>query len=278
MEFAKATFPAELRLDGLKIAVDCANGAAYRAAPTVLFELGADVVPVAVSPDGFNINRDCGATAPETLATAVVAHNADVGIALDGDADRVRMVDETGRIVDGDQIMALIARAWRSAEAGGHCFPVMSISAWKRYSGHRLGPSRQGRARYVVEIGAGRINIGGNNPAISFSKTTSRTGDGGCGEQVLAELVRTGRAATSTRAGASHCSECALRAGAGLAALGGRVRTQSPMGSRLGDSGRVVIRKSGTEPVIRVMAEGDDESLVAAVVDSICASIEAAAR
>ena len=203
MEFAKATFPAELRLDGLKVAVDCANGAAYRAAPTVLFELGAEVVPVAVSPDGFNINRDCGATAPETLATVVVAHNAHVGIALDGDGDRVRMVDETGRIVDGDQIMALIARAWRRAgklRGGGIVSTVMSNLGLERYLSSMdlaLVRARVGD-RYVVEdMRKHGINVGGEQSGHIVLSDHIATGDGlVTALQVLAELVRTGKPAS----------------------------------------------------------------------------------
>ncbi len=291
MEFAKATFPAELRLDGLKIAVDCANGAAYRAAPTVLFELGAEVVPVAVSPDGFNINRDCGATAPETLATAVVAHNAHVGIALDGDGDRVRMVDEAGRIVDGDQIMALIARAWRRAgklRGGGVVSTVMSNLGLERYLRSMdlaLVRARVGD-RYVVEdMRRHGINVGGEQSGHIVLSDHIATGDGlVTALQVLAELVRTGKPASEVM----HLFEPApqllrnvrYQAGDGAAPLdAGPVKQAIADGqSRLGDGGRLVIRRSGTEPVIRVMAEGDDESLVAAVVESVCASIEAAAR
>ena len=291
MEFAKATFPAELRLDGLKVAVDCANGAAYKAAPTVLFELGADVVPVAVAPDGFNINRECGATAPETLATAVVAHNAHVGIALDGDADRVRMVDETGRIVDGDQIMALIARAWHDAgrlKGGGIVSTVMSNLGLERYLGGmglELVRARVGD-RYVVEdMRRYGINVGGEQSGHIVLSDYIATGDGlVTALQVLAELVRTDKQASD----AMHLFEPApqllknvrYRTGAGTAPLdAGPVKRAIADGkSRLGGDGRLVIRKSGTEPVIRVMAEGDDESLVAAVVESICTSIEAAAR
>lgn len=291
MEFAKATFPAELRLDGLKIAVDCANGAAYRAAPTVLFELGADVVPVAVSPDGFNINRDCGATAPETLATAVVAHNAHVGIALDGDADRVRMVDETGHIVDGDQIMAMIARAWRSAgtlKGGGIVSTVMSNLGLERYlrgMGLDLIRTRVGD-RYVVEhMGRHGFNVGGEQSGHIVLTDYNTTGDGLIAAlQVLAELVRSGKPASEVmrlfEPAPQLLKNVRYRDGAGTAPLeAGAVRQAIADGeNRLGEGGRLVIRKSGTEPVIRVMAEGEDESLVAAVVESVCASIETAAR
>ena len=291
MEFAKATFPAELRLEGLKVAVDCANGAAYKAAPTVLFELGAEVVPIAVSPDGFNINRDCGATAPETLATAVVAHNAQVGIALDGDADRVRMIDENGQIIDGDQIMALIARAWRNAgklKGGGVVSTVMSnlgLERFLRSMALDLVRTKVGD-RYVVEhMRRNGFNVGGEQSGHIVLTDHNTTGDGLIAAlQVLAELVRSGKPASEV----THLFEPAPQllknvrypAGGETAPLDAKAVKQAVADGarRLGDNGRLVIRESGTEPVIRVMAEGDDETLVAAVVDSICASIEAAAR
>ena len=291
MEFVKATFPAELSLAGLRIVVDCANGAAYRVAPTVLFELGAEVVPVAVSPDGFNINRDCGATSPETLATAVVAHNAHIGIALDGDADRVRLVDENGRIVDGDQIMALIARAWHRAgrlKGGGLVSTVMSNLGLERFLqalGLDLVRTRVGD-RYVVEhMRAHGFNVGGEQSGHIVLSDCNSTGDGLVAAlQVLAELVRSGRPASEVTRLFEPVPQLLrnVRCPAGAAAApldAGPVRQAIAEGERrLGEGGRLVIRESGTEPVIRVMAEGDDAGLVAAVVDSICASIEAAAR
>ena len=291
MEFAKATFPAELRLEGLKVAVDCANGAAYKAAPTVLFELGAEVVPVAVSPDGFNINRDCGATAPETLATAVVTHNAHVGIALDGDADRVRMIDENGQIIDGDQIMALIARTWRNAgklKGGGVVSTVMSnlgLERFLRSMALDLVRTKVGD-RYVVEhMRRHGFNVGGEQSGHIVLTDHNTTGDGLIAAlQVLAELVRSGKPASEV----THLFERAPQllknvrypAGCETAPLDAKTVKQAVADGarRLGDNGRLVIRESGTEPVIRVMAEGDDETLVTAVVDSVCASIEAAAR
>ena len=291
MEFAKATFPAELRLEGLKVAVDCANGAAYKAAPTVLFELGAEVVPIAVSPDGFNINRDCGATAPETLATAVVAHNAHVGIALDGDADRVRMIDENGQIIDGDQIMALIARTWRNAgklRGGGVVSTVMSnlgLERFLRSMALDLVRTKVGD-RYVVEhMRRNGFNVGGEQSGHIVLTDHNTTGDGLIAAlQVLAELVRSGKPASEVthlfEPAPQHLKNVRYPAGGETAPLDAKAVKQAVADGarRLGDNGRLVIRESGTEPVIRVMAEGDDETLVAAVVDSICASIEAAAR
>jgi len=290
MEFAKATFPTELRLEGLKIVVDCANGAAYKAAPTVLFELGAEVIPIAVSPNGFNINKDCGATAPEALATAVVAHGAHVGIALDGDADRVQMVDEKGHIIDGDQLMALIAQGWRGAgklRGGGIVTTVMSNLGLERYlHDMALGLIRTKVGdRYVVEHMRNHgFNVGGEQSGHIVLTDYNTTGDGLIAAlQVLAELVRSERPASEVtrlfEPVPQLLKNVRFKAGAKKTPLeAAPVKKAIADGeSRLGDSGRVLIRKSGTEPLIRVMAEGDDESLVTSVVDSICESIEAAA-
>ena len=263
MEFAKATFPAELRLEGLKVAVDCANGAAYKAAPTVLFELGAEVVPIAVSPDGFNINRDCGATAPETLATAVVAHNAHVGIALDGDADRVRMIDENGQIIDGDQIMALIARTWRNAgklRGGGVVSTVMSnlgLERFLRSMALDLVRTKVGD-RYVVEhMRRNGFNVGGEQSGHIVLTDHNTTGDGLIAAlQVLAELVRSGKPASEVthlfEPAPQHLKNVRYPAGGETAPLDAKAVKQAVADGarRLGDNGRLVIRESGTEPVI----------------------------
>lgn len=288
MEFAKATFPGELRLEGLKIVVDCANGAAYKAAPTVLFELGADVIPIAVSPNGFNINKDCGATSPEALATAVVAHGAHVGIALDGDADRVQLVDEKGQIIDGDQLMALIARVYRGAgklKGGGIVTTVMSNLGLERYlHDMALGLIRTKVGdRYVVEHMRNHgFNVGGEQSGHIVLTDYNTTGDGLIAAlQVLAELVRSGKPASEV----THLFDpvpqllknVRFQAKGKTAPLDAKSvkRAIADGESRLGDAGRIVIRKSGTEPLIRVMAEGDDDALVTSVVDSICESIEA---
>lgn len=290
MEFAKATFPAELRLEGLKIVVDCANGAAYKAAPTVLFELGAEVIPIAVSPNGFNINKDCGATAPDALSTAVVAHDADVGIALDGDADRVLMVDEKGAVIDGDQLMALIARAWRGTgklKGGGIVTTVMSNLGLERYLREMaLGLIRTKVGdRYVVEHMRNHgFNVGGEQSGHIVLTDYNTTGDGLIAAlQVLAELVRSQKPA-STVARLFEPVPQLLRnvrykAGAETAPLDAATVKQAiaDAEAQLGDAGRIVIRKSGTEPVIRVMAEGDDEHLVQSVVGEICSAVEHAA-
>ncbi|MCY4239036.1 MAG: phosphoglucosamine mutase [Rhodospirillaceae bacterium] len=290
IEFAKATFPTELRLKGLKIVVDCANGAAYKTAPAVLFELGAEVIPIAVSPNGFNINKDCGAAAPEVLATAVVTHGAHVGIALDGDADRVQMVDEKGQVIDGDQLMALIARSWRCANklrGGGVVTTVMSNMGLERYLKEMtlsLIRTKVGD-RYVVEhMRSHGFNVGGEQSGHIVLTDYNTTGDGLIAAlQVLAELVRSDRPTSEVtrlfepvpqrlRSVRFKTNDKKMP----LEASGVR-RAVAEGESRLGDSGRIVIRKSGTEPVIRIMVEGDDEDMVIDIVELIYASIEDAA-
>ena len=290
IEFAKATFPTELRLKGMKIVVDCANGAAYKTAPTVLFELGAEVIPIAVSPNGFNINKDCGAASPEVLATAVVTHGAHVGIALDGDADRVQMVDEKGQVIDGDQLMALIARSWQGANkltGGGVVTTVMSNMGLERYLKEMtlsLIRTKVGD-RYVVEhMRSHGFNVGGEQSGHIVLTDYNTTGDGIIAAlQVLAELVRsecpTSEVTRLFEPVPQHLRSVRFKTNDNkmpLEASGVR-RAIAEGESRLGDGGRIVIRKSGTEPVIRVMVEGDDEDMVTDIVALICASIEDAA-
>ena len=290
MEFAKRTFPAGLRLDGLKICVDCAHGAAYKVAPTVLFELGADVVPLGVSPDGFNINRNSGATAPDELASAVVTHGADIGIALDGDADRVVMVDETGHIIDGDELMAVIATWWRERDllkGGGIVTTVMSNLGLERYlKTLNLGLVRtQVGDRYVIEeMREHGFNVGGEQSGHIILSDYNTTGDGLIAAlQVLAVLVADERSASEMGRLFDPVPQLLknVRYERGNGAMPlemDAVKSAISDGQdRLGESGRLVIRPSGTEPVIRVMAEGDDPDLVGAVVDDICAAVEQAA-
>jgi phosphoglucosamine mutase len=286
IEFVKNSFPKGLTLEGLKIVIDCANGAAYRVAPTVLWELGAEVIPVAVDPDGTNINRDCGATSPATMCEAVIAHGADLGIALDGDADRLILADEKGEILDGDQLMALVARSWAASGrlAGGAIVAtVMSNLGLERFlTGLGLGLHRTPVGdRYVVErMRAGGFNVGGEQSGHIILSDYVTTGDGLIAAlQVLAVLVASGKPASET--------------GRLFAALPQRLRSlrvdgaSKPLDARavkdairsaeaaLGTAGRLLIRKSGTEPVIRVMAEGEDEKLVHRVVDDVARAIEA---
>jgi phosphoglucosamine mutase len=286
IEFVKGSFPRGLRLDGLRIVVDCAHGAAYRVAPTVFWELGAEVFSIGVSPDGLNINRECGAVAPQAMCREVLARRADIGIALDGDADRLIVADERGVILDGDQLMALIATglARNGRLAGGALVAtVMSNFGLERYlaaNGIALHRTAVGD-RYVVErMRAEGCNLGGEQSGHIILGDHATTGDGLIAAlQVLGAIVETGQRASET---------CRLFAPVPQRLESVRVKTARPLEAdgvraavaaaeaRLGNAGRVVIRKSGTEPVIRVMAEADDEGLVAAIVAEICAAIRAA--
>ena len=287
IEFVKATYPKQLSLEGRKIVVDCANGAAYRVAPTVLWELGAEVVPVGVAPDGFNINKGCGSTATDTMREQVVAHEADLGIALDGDADRVVVADETGALIDGDQLLALVATSWHRAgrlKGGGVVGTVMSNLGLERFlAGAGLALTRAPVGdRYVVEhmrrLG---VNLGGEQSGHIILSDFTTTGDGLIAAlQCLAVLAESDRPVSETARlfeplpqtlrsvrfnGASPLEAAEVKS----AIAGGE--------SRLGESGRVLVRESGTEPVVRVMAEGEDAALVRQVVDDIVAAVEARA-
>lgn len=284
IEYVKNTFPKGLRLDGLKIVVDCANGAAYKVAPRILYELGADVVPIGVTPDGTNINKLCGATAPDILCERVVKHGAHLGIALDGDADRLIMCDELGQVIDGDQIMGLIAAAMQARgdlKGGGVTATVMSNLGLERYlksKGLQLFRTPVGD-RYVVDhMRQSGCNIGGEQSGHLILGDYSTTGDGLIAAlQVLAVI----------RAAEKPVSEI-CRVFTPVPQLLQNVRTQSPVAldaqsmrdairsaeGLLGDSGRILIRKSGTEPLVRVMAEGDDAALVKSVVQDLCAAVE----
>ena len=283
---AKATFPAEMRLDGLKVVVDCANGAAYQVAPSALWELGADVIAIGVEPNGLNINEGCGSTDTGLLRRMVVETGADIGIALDGDADRLIVVDETGTIIDGDQLMALIATAWHRRGrlcGGGLVATVMSNLGLERYlEPHGIALVRAPVGdRYVLErMRAGGYNVGGEQSGHIILSDYGTTGDGLVAAlQVLAELVQAGRPASEVlnlfQPLPQLLKNVRFEGGAPLQSDG--VRAAIAAGeARLSGRGRLLIRKSGTEPVIRVMAEGEDEALVADVVDSICAAVQAA--
>jgi phosphoglucosamine mutase len=287
IEFVKNTFPKGLTLDGLKIVIDCAHGAAYRVAPTVLWELGAEVIPIGVEPDGININRDSGATAPAAMCQAVLAHGADLGIALDGDADRLILADEKGQILDGDQLMALVARSWSAAGrlAGGAVVAtVMSNLGLERFLdglGLTLHRTPVGD-RYVVErMRAGGFNVGGEQSGHIILSDYVTTGDGLIAAlQALAVLVAADRPASESSRLFSPLPQRlkSLRVVDGARPLEApTVKDAIRAGeSALGRTGRLLIRKSGTEPVIRVMAEGEDEGLVLRVVDEIAKAIERA--
>jgi len=287
IHFAKSTFPDDLRLDGLKVVVDCANGAAYQVAPTTLWELGADVVTIGVSPNGTNINDRVGSTAPQTLCETVVASGAHIGIALDGDADRLIVADETGRVIDGDQLMALIATSWaRSGNLanGGLVATVMSNLGLERHLGSqgiKLIRTAVGD-RYVLEAMRGQgYNVGGEQSGHIILTDYATTGDGlVAGLQILAELVRSGLPASELL----HRFDPLPQLLKNVRFKGGKPLDDATVKAVIADAegelegkGRLVIRPSGTEPVIRVMAEGEDAAQVEAVVDRICNAVTAAA-
>ncbi|MSP89407.1 MAG: phosphoglucosamine mutase [Alphaproteobacteria bacterium] len=288
IEFAKNTFPRHLRLDGLKIVVDCAHGAGYKTAPSVLWELGAEVVPLGVNPDGFNINAGCGAVHPQAMCEHVVAHGAHLGIALDGDADRLIVADERGRVVDGDQIMALIAQSWHRAgrlSGGGVVSTVMSNLGLERHlqgNGLHLARTQVGD-RYVVEhMRAHGYNVGGEQSGHVVLSDYATTGDGLIAAlQVLAVLVEAGRPMSAVGQVFRPLPQLlkSVRFGRGAPLDDAAVKGAIDRGkAKLGDRGRVLIRKSGTEPVIRVMAEGDDVGMVGAIVDDIAEAIRRVAE
>jgi phosphoglucosamine mutase len=288
IEFAKNTFPRNLRLDDLKIVVDCANGAAYKVAPTVLWELGADVVSVGVEPDGLNINKGCGSTDCGVMQAAVVSHGADLGIALDGDADRVLMCDETGEMLDGDQIMALVAEFWARTDrlrGGGVVATVMSNLGLERYLeniGLTLERTKVGD-RYVVEhMRQHGFNLGGEQSGHIILSDYSTTGDGLIASlQTLAVLAASGRRASEAARVFSPIPQTLQNVTYGNRDPLGETQVKNAIAeaeTRLGREGRLVIRKSGTEPVVRVMAEGDDEGLVAEVVSDIVSAMHEAAQ
>ncbi len=286
-EYAKTTFPAGLRLDGLKVVIDCANGAAYKAAPQVLWELGAEVIPVGVTPNGKNINDRCGSTYTQTAAEAVVAHGAHVGICLDGDADRVMILDEAGRVADGDQIMALLAGRWAEEGrlAGGTLVAtVMSNLGLERHlAGLGLHLERTAVGdRYVVEaMRRGGFNLGGEQSGHIVMTDYATTGDGLiAGLQFLSEMVRTGSAASVLVRQFETVPQLLknVRYAAGLEPLKADAvqAVIKASADRIKGKGRILIRKSGTEPLIRVMAECEDEGLLRSVVDEIVGAVEAA--
>lgn len=285
IEYAKRTLPRALSLDGLRVVVDCANGAAYKVAPEALWELGADVVAIGVEPDGFNINKDVGSTAPEALSRKVREVRGDVGIALDGDADRLAMVDERGHVIDGDQLMAVVAASWK--EDGRLALPgivatVMSNLGLERYLGG-IGLMLERTAvgdRYVLErMLEHGYNVGGEQSGHIILSDYATTGDGLVAAlQVLAVLKKADRPVSET----CHRFEPLPQILKNI-----RVKGQKPLEDpkvglviqgardRLGKGGRLIIRPSGTEPVIRVMGEGDDRALVETIVDEVADAIAA---
>ncbi|MBK0400027.1 phosphoglucosamine mutase [Limibaculum sp. M0105] len=288
IEFAKATFPRRRGLDGLKVVIDCANGAAYSVAPRVLWELGAEIIKIGVTPNGENINRECGSTDPSACQRAVVESGADIGIALDGDADRVHLIDEQGRVIDGDQIMALIATRWAESgrlEKGTLVTTVMSNLGLERLLAKRgiaLLRTKVGD-RYVVEaMRSGGYNLGGEQSGHIVLADHVTTGDGLLAAlQVLDAVVTEGRPTSEVCAMFEPFPQLLknVRFDAASKPLADpAVRAAISDGeAALGASGRLVIRASGTEPVIRVMGEAEDAGRLAQVVDSICSAVERAA-
>ena len=289
IEAVKASAARGLDLSSLRIVVDCANGAAYKAAPTVLWELGAEVIPVAVSPDGFNINGNCGSTHPALLQEHVVTHNANIGIALDGDADRVVLVDELGQLIDGDQLMATIAIQWAAngrLAGGGLVATVMSNLGLERYLGaHKLHLVRTkvGDRNVLERMRAEGYNLGGEQSGHIIMTDHATTGDGLMAAlQALAAMLEADRPASETFRAFQPVPQLLKNvrirgdAKATLAEVS-VVQAIAAAEARLGKAGRVLVRKSGTEPLIRVMAEGDDSELVRSVVEQIIEALPRAA-
>lgn len=287
IEAVKASLPRGLRLDGLRVVVDCANGAAYRVAPAALWELGAEVISLGVAPDGFNINHECGSTVPARLCAAVLEHKAHLGIALDGDADRVILADERGAIIDGDQVLALIARAFQAdgrLSGPGVVATVMSNLGLERYlTGLGLALHRTAVGdRYVAEqMRARGLNLGGEQSGHVILSDFATTGDGLIAAlQVLAVLVREGRPASEVCRLFAPLPQrlCNVRyEGASPLQAAPVLAAMAAAEAELAGSGRLLVRASGTEPLIRVMAEGEDEAAVGEIVDRLCAVIAAAA-
>ena len=287
IEFAKRTYPRESNLGGLRIVIDTANGASYKTAPTALWELGAEIIRIGDAPNGFNINEKCGSTAPHVMCEKVRETRADIGIALDGDADRVMIADEQGQVIDGDQLMALIATSLHGRgqlTGGGLVATVMSNLGLERFlaaKGLSLARTKVGD-RYVVEhMRAHGFNVGGEQSGHIILSDFSTTGDGLLAAlQVLAEVKRAGKPVSEV---------CKMFVPVPQVLKNVKFKSGKPLeesavkdaiaaaASRLGNAGRLVIRPSGTEPLIRVMAEGDDARLVNAVVDDLCGVISKAA-
>ena len=287
VHFAKSTFPDRLRLDGVKVVLDCANGAAYSVAPEALWELGANVIPLGVSPDGLNINEGCGSTEPMLLRETVVASGADIGLALDGDADRLIVVDEKGQIVDGDQLMALIAIEHHRREAlmgNAVVATVMSnLGLERRLAEEGIALERtQVGDRYVLEAMRSRgRNVGGEQSGHIILSDHSTTGDGlVAGLQVLAALIEREKPASELL----HLFEPVPQLLKNVRFAHGQPLDDATVKAAIADAeakltgrGRLIIRKSGTEPLIRVMAEGDDLFMVETLVDGICDAVRVAA-
>ena len=287
VEIAKATFPRRLNLSGLRVVIDCANGAAYKVAPVVLYELGADVIKVGVEPNGTNINADCGSTHPAAMVKAVREFRADIGIALDGDADRLLICDETGRLVDGDQIMAQIADSWSRSNrltGGGVVATVMSNLGLERFLADRkltLERTAVGDRAVMVRMREGGFNLGGEQSGHMILSDYSTTGDGLLAAlQVLAVLKESDKPMSALARQFEPVPQLLenVRFSGGKPLESDQVKAAlAEAEERLSGTGRLVVRASGTEPLIRIMAEGDDEKLVNQVVRDIAGAVRKAA-
>jgi len=287
VEYAKRTLSREVSFEGLRIVVDCANGAAYEVAPETLWELGAEVIKIGVEPNGLNINQDVGSTAPEALSRKVREMRADVGIALDGDADRMIIVDEKGRAVDGDQVMAVIAECWRDEgrlSRPGIVATVMSNLGLERHLanlGLTLERTAVGDHHIVERMRSKGYNLGGEQSGHLILSDYSTTGDGLISAlRVLAIVQKLGKPVSDV----CHRFEPLPHVLRSVRLNGGRpledpivAKTIALATARLGDRGRLIIRPSGTEPVIRVMAEADDKALVDSLVNDVCEALAIAA-
>jgi phosphoglucosamine mutase len=287
IEIAKASFPRGVSLAGLRVVIDCANGAAYKVAPEVLYELGAEVVKVGVDPNGFNINEECGSTHPAAMVAAVKQYRADLGIALDGDADRLVLCDERGVLVDGDQIMALIAGHWADRgrlTGGGVVATIMSNLGLERFLARRdlkLERTPVGDRSVMMRMREGGFNLGGEQSGHIILSDICTTGDGLVAAlQVLAVLKETGRPMSAL----ARQFDPVPQKLENVRFAGGKPLESEPVQAviaqateRLNGSGRIVVRASGTEPLIRIMAEGDDEKLVNQVVREIAGAVKKAA-
>ena len=287
VEIAKATFPRRLSLAGLRVVIDCANGAAYKVAPVALYELGAEVIPIGVGPNGANINEDCGSTHPEAMVRAVKEYRADIGIALDGDADRLAICDEKGHVVDGDQIMALIAGHWAKHErltGGGIVATIYSNLGLERFlvdRGLKLERTAVGDRSVMLRMREGGFNLGGEQSGHIILSDYSSTGDGLLAALQVLAVLKEGDKPMSTLArqfepvpqileNVRFASGRPLEADAVKAAI-------ADAELKMGGAGRIVVRASGTEPLIRVMAEGDDKKLVSQVIKEIVGAVKKAA-
>jgi phosphoglucosamine mutase len=279
IEFAKRTLPRSISLEGMRIVIDCANGAAYKVAPAALWELGAEVFPIGVDPDGFNINRDCGSTSPDALAAKVREMRADIGIALDGDADRVVLVDEKGRLIDGDQLLALIAESFKEdgrLAKPGIVATVMSNLGLERHlaaQGIAMVRTPVGDRHVLERMRADGLNVGGEQSGHIILSDYTTTGDGLVAAlQVLAVVKNSGKPVSQVCHRFDPLPQILknVRYKAGKPLDDAKVKTViASAEKRLDGHGRLVVRSSGTEPVIRVMGEGDDRAVVEAAVDDI---------